>query len=245
MKGLLIRVGVDHSYGKWNSPVDLPSGDFVYVPIPDAKGKRYRNGCKRRYQEVLPALRRFGDKFGRDLQQDLGFPRELLKRCMHLDPDFEFHTYGDKGDARGASLKTLGEGDLLVFYAGLRAIQSRKHLVYGLVGLYVVNEVVPAIKIPRSQWKENAHTRWFPVSDKDVIVRAKHGFSGRLERCIPIGEWRNRAYRVREDVLEAWGELSVKDGYIQRSARLPCFLNPDKFYGWFLKQDIRLVRRNN
>ena len=40
----------------------------------------------------------------------------------------------------------------------------------------------------------------------DVIVRAQPGCSGRLRRCIPIGEFREQAYRVTRPTLEAWGE---------------------------------------
>jgi hypothetical protein len=66
-----------------------------------------------------------------------------------------------------------------------------------------------------------------------------------LERCIPIGEWRDRAYRVRKDLLEAWGGLSVKNGYVQRSAVPPVFDNAKRFYDWFKRQSVQLVNRNN
>jgi hypothetical protein len=66
-----------------------------------------------------------------------------------------------------------------------------------------------------------------------------------LERCIPIGEYRDNAYRVRRDVLEEWGGLGVKDGYIQRSGALPAFTDPKRFYAWFKKQQPTLVRKNN
>ena len=59
---------------------------------------------------------------------------------MHLDPDFEWLTYGDNGDKRGAGIKHLSEGDLLVFYAGLKPVRASGKLIYGLVGLYVVDK---------------------------------------------------------------------------------------------------------
>ncbi len=245
MGAILVRVGVDHSYGKWNAPVDPKSGRFVYVPIPDNPGKRYPQGYARPYTEVLPALQDFTANFGLDLDKDLRLPRSLLDCCMHLDPDFEHLTYGDRGTRRGAGIKTLGEDDLLVFYAGFRSIRRRIPLIYALVGLYVVKEVVPARTVPGDRRKENAHTRWTKISDQDIVVRAMDGVSGRLERCIPIGELRDRAYRVRSDILKAWGGLSVKDGYIQRSVRPPEFLQPERFYRWFLKHEIPLLRRNN
>src|SRR6266566_1269620 len=45
---------------------------------------------------------------------------------------------------------------------------------------------------------------------QDLIVLGCPGRSGRLRRCLPIGEYRNGAYRVRRDLLELWGGLSVK-----------------------------------
>jgi len=62
---------------------------------------------------------------------------------------------------------------------------------------------------------------------------------------LPIGEWRDRAYRVRRDVLEAWGGLSVKDGYIQRSARLPQLSDPMRFQRWLASKKPILIQANN
>jgi hypothetical protein len=77
------------------------------------------------------------------------------------------------------------------------------------------------------------------------VARAKPGSSGRFDRCVPIGEWRNGAYRVRQDVLNAWGGLSVKDGFIQRSAVQPALNNPNQFLNWLQKQGIQFVQSNN
>ena len=76
-------------------------------------------------------------------------------------------------------------------------------------------------------------------------MRAKAGASGRLNHCISIGERREGAYRVRREILDAWGGLDVKNGYIQRSARLPAFLDASRFYGWFLTQKPVLIAQNN
>ena len=59
-----------------------------------------------------------------------------------------------------------------------------------------------------------------------------------------FGEWRDGAYRVRRDVLQAWGGLSVADGYVQRSAVPPAFLAPRRFEGWLARQGVRLVPAN-
>jgi hypothetical protein len=98
--------------------------------------------------------------------------------------------------------------------------------------------------VPREWWHENAHTRRLEPKADDVIVRGRSDTSGRLERCIPIGEKRDGAYRVRRDVLAAWGGLSVKDGWIQRSSVPPSFRAAEQFYDWFLEQKGRLIARN-
>ena len=245
MKALLVRIGVDQAYGRWNAPVDA-EGRFVYVPIPESPGTRFHPGLRRRFGEVLPALRRFCEDHDCDLCGDLRFPQDLLDRSMHLDPDFECLTYGDVGDRRGSGMVDMGEDDLLVFYGGLRPVHECEHkLIYALMGMYVVKEVVPVADVPAERWHENAHVRKVNRGKTDIVVRAKPGESGRFDRCIPIGEWRNRAYRVRNDLLDAWGGLSVKDGFIQRSAVPPSFNCPARFLKWLGKQGVRLLRRNN
>lgn len=245
MKALLVRIGVDQAYGHWNAPVDA-EGRFIYVPIPEKLGTRFHPGLERRYAEVIPALERFCRDHDCDLGGDLRLPQELLEYSMHLDPDFESLTYGDEGGRRGAGMVEMCDGDLLVFYGGLRPVDACKDkLVYALMGLYVVQEVVPINEVPHERWHENAHVRKVKRGETDIVVRAKPGVSGRFERCIPIGEWRSGAYRVRNDILKAWGGLSVKDGFIQRSAVPPAFTCPGRFLNWLRKQKVRLVARNN
>lgn len=236
MKAILVRIGIDQAYGGWNAPVDPSTWEYAYVPIPEGQGTKCHRGLERHYAECVGPVCRFGV---------VQLPTALADRMMHLDPDFETLTYGDNGRRRGAGLTTMGRGDMLVFYAGLKPIQPCGHrLVYALVGLYVVEEVVWARDVPRARWGENAHTRKSTLGDMDIVVRARPGRSGRFERCIPIGEWRDGAYRVRRDVLKEWGGLSVKDGFIQRSAVPPEFSDPERFRRWFDKQKVALLQRN-
>ena len=52
------------------------------------------------------------------------------------------------------------QGDLLVFYGGLRPVHPCEHrLIYALKGMYVVQDVVHASDVPRDRWHENAHVR--------------------------------------------------------------------------------------
>jgi hypothetical protein len=211
----------------------LATGEFAYITITDTKPMR--EGMARRYDEFTPVMKRFGEHL----------PTPLLGQPTHLDPDFEQLTYGDQGQ-RGKRIRSLlSNGDLLAFFSALRPVDGpARPLIYALIGLYVVEEIVLAKSIGRSRWAENAHTRRVP-SDGDIVVRAKAGISGRLRRCIPIGELRDRVYRVRNDLLDAWGGLDIKDGYIHRSVRLPGFHDGAKFYRWFLAQKPELIQHNN
>ncbi len=233
MNGLLVRVGIDSTDGCWNAPVRLASSEFAYVTITESKP--LRDGTARRYDEFIPVAARFGEHL----------PEPLLGQPTHLDPDFECLTYGDQGQRAKRITAHVSSGDLLAFFAALRPVDGPpRPLIYALIGLYVVAEIVAAESVPKARWRENAHTRRVPHDD-DIVVRAKPGVSGRLRRCLPIGELRDRVYRVRKDLLDAWGGLDIKDGYIHRSVRLPAFLNADKFYRWFLAQKPELVAENN
>ena len=246
MKAVLVRIAVDASYGGWNGPVDPDSWEFVYVPIPENEGTEFHAGCRRPYTEVVPALAQFAERLAPDAPaKAVHLPRPLHGAAMHLDPDFEHLTYGDVGNRRGAEIARMSGGDLVVFYAGLRPIRPCEHrLVYALVGALVVEEVVPAASVPLARAGENAHTRKVTRGDHDIVVRASSGASGRFERCIPIGEFRDKAYRVRREILEEWGGLSVKDGYLQRSAVPPRFLDPERFAVWLQAQRPTYLRSN-
>jgi hypothetical protein len=233
---LLVRIGADRSGGggSWNAPVDSASNEFAYVAIPETRA--VRAGMEKPYNALAPALSKFG----------VTLPDHLRARHMHLDPDFDYLSYGDQG-ARASQLRTkLSQGDRIVFYSGLKDVHDSPRLVYAIVGIFVVDDIVLATSVPKSARNANAHSRRILAKGaQDIVVRGNQQLSGRLERCLPFGEWRNRAYRVRLDLLEAWGGLSVKDGYLQRSARLPEFLDPERFLDWFESKRPRLIRANN
>ena len=236
MSSLLVRVGADQSSdgGRWNGPVDGNTGDFVYVPIPE--GRPLHHGMGKPYTSLEAALRRFGQQL----------PPQLAGRYMHLDPDFEKLTYGDQGERAKQLRACLGPSDLVVFYASFTDVRSRGTLVYALIGLLTVDRLAYARDFSETERDINAHTRrqLAPGAD-DIVVIGNRGKSGRLRRCIAVGEWRKGAYRVREDLLEAWGGLSVRDGWLQRSARLPRFLDPERFRSWLDAQNPELIASNN
>jgi len=244
MKALLIRVGIDQSKGGglWNAPMDLRSRKFVYVPIVESYPIRPRFG--KTYNLCAEPLKALGSSL----------PPHLASAHMHLDPDFDYLTYGDQGQRAFQIQSKLDSGDLLVFYAAFKDVRPTPRLIYALIGLFVIQTVQLARSIPLSDQHKNAHTRRI-LNDNaaDIIVTGRPDLSGRLEESIPIGSFRSPihapakrpSYRVERLTLAAWGGLSVSDGYIQRSARLPEFLNADLFYEWFLTRNIKLLARNN
>jgi len=236
MRALLVRIGADQSKwgGRWNSPIDSRTRDFVYVPIPES------GSCH-------PGVNTPYSTWSRYLTGSWpSLPARLLGLDMHLDPDFGHLTYGDQGERANQIVANVGPGDLLVFYAGLADVNPSRRLIYALIGLYLIDKVVPIASVPKSRWHVNAHTRRAaPFATNELVVFANRAQSGRLERAIPIGNYRQKAYRVWPHLLASWGGLNVKNGYIQRSARLPVLSNAPQFYRWFQNQGVSLIRRNN
>ena len=252
MRAILIRVGADGTTGggKWLGPVDPESGRFVYIPIPE-NTYEFHTGCERRFDEVAnPLLQFLAD---RHISDGYWRTRLSLKRGqpMHLDPDFEFLTYGDVGDRRGRDLRSFDSGDLIVFYSGLRSIKPAAELLYAVVGLYVIDDLVFAPSVEDGRRCENAHTRKANRAPGDIVVRAQHDVSGRCERCIPIGEKRGVSnYYLRPEVENAWGGLVKADGSPRKSSWLnmsgvpPLIGNVEGFLRWWKANGVPLVRGN-
>jgi Nucleotide modification associated domain 3 len=239
VNALLVRVAADQSKngGRWNGPVDPITRKFVYVPIPEQYPSHPGLNLPFSPSPVATVLANSG----------ISMPSNLLGTDMHLDPDFRYLTYGDSDSRANQIQSKLRKDDLLVFYAGLRDIhQPRNRLYYALIGLYVIDDVQLSTAVPMPLWHKNAHTRRQPCPGKyQIVIFARSKVSGRLDRCIPIGSYRQRAYRVFPHLLQMWGGLSVKDGYIQRSGRLPEFLNTAQFYSWFQGQNVARIASNN
>lgn len=247
MLATLVRIGIDQTpaYGAWNAPVDPATNEFVYVPIPERPTVPQHPDLATTYASVEPALSAFA-AVRPEIPADLvSLPPALAGAPTHLDPDFNHLTYGDDGERRGKTIAGFKGGELIAFYAGLRPIKPCAHrLVYALVGLYRVAGVARVAEFPRARWHENAHLRRAKAKPTDVVVHADPARSGRLRRCIPIGEFRDGAYRVRRDLLVAWGGLSCRDGFIQRSAVPPLFNDPVRFLSWFEGTGAELVAAN-
>lgn len=174
------------------------------------------------------------------------WPRRLPRKA-HFDPDFEQLTYGDGGQ-RAARIKdhlSRENDSFIVFYAGLRSVQTAK-LIYSIIGFFAIDRIVDAPLVSSADWHRNAHTRPNGCADPgQIVVFAKRGQSCRLIEHIPIGEYRRRAYRVTSRLLDEWGDIDVRDGYIQRSAFLPRFKDAKRFLRWFHKQRPSMIVKNN
>ena len=245
MQAILIRVGIDLTTesGNWNAPCNPKNGDFVYVPIKETDRANVL-GMERHYaNHIIPALDRFSERNN----HIISLPSHLLNKRMHLDPDFDCLTYGDT-DRRGKPLLKFVEDDLVIFFASLDPIKpiTNDRLEYALIGMLVVKEIVQVKDISDTRrFDENAHTRISSPKPTDIIVRGKQEVSGRFESYIPIGEYRDDAYRVQRSLLDKWGGLSVKNGYLQRSANLPLFRQPERFFNWLQQQNAQLIQANN
>ena len=245
MQAILIRVGIDSTTesGNWNAPCNPKNGDFVYVPIKETDRANVL-GMERHYaNHIIPALDRFSERNN----QIISLPSHLLNKRMHLDPDFDCLTYGDT-DRRGKPLLKFVEDDLVVFYAGLEPIKpiANDRLEYALIGMLVVKEIVQVKDISDTRrFDENAHTRISSPKPTDIVVRGKQRVSGRFENYIPIGERREGKYRVKCPLLDEWGGLCVKNGYIERSAHPPLFRQPERFFNWLQQQNPQLIQANN
>lgn len=246
-KGLLIRVGIDSVYGEWNAPINTNTGDFVYLPIPESDQHKLKSSLIFPYDHFISDLKEFSYINGLTGKKEIPLPSYLSGVNTHLDPDFNYLTYGDNGEHRGKELKhQFHKGDFIVFYAGLKPINHYEYpLCYAIIGFYEIDKVITAGDIAEEDSIINAHTRKQNPNPNDVLVIANPQNSGRLEKCIEIGEYRDRAYRIRADLLELWGGISAKDGYLQRSAVLPKFNDPENFLKWFAKQNVKLLRSNN
>lgn len=245
-KAVLVRVGIDSSEksGKWNAPVNPGTGEFAYVPIREDEGEK--DGIKKKplrpgYEVSYEQFKKPCDKLGRGLRPGL-----LEKGIFaHLDPDFRYLTYGDEDNkSRRLRKLELKEDDILAFYAGLKPPNAGPGgLIYALIGLYVLGcDLKRALDIQKENWYRNAHTRRQPKED-DIVVFGKKGKSGRLEKCIPIGKPDRKGwYYLESGIQKDWGEpkqVSLQFGY------LPALCHPERFYEWFIEQNIPLVPRNN
>lgn len=109
---VLLRVGIDSGCGGIQGPL-FKDGSFEFICIPDNKGV-----TKFTYGSLIGTTGRYHVEY---------FPESrratMARQHIHLDPEFETHTYGDPTIPK-RSLRNLKPGDFLVFYCGLQKWDS-------------------------------------------------------------------------------------------------------------------------
>lgn len=176
MKALLLRVGIDTGSGRARGPI-FWDGSFEYIPIPEGRETREQ----RTYAQLL------GRK-GEPLSTYL--PKRLAALVPHIDPEFETFTYSDPTKVKRLHLMQLQDGDLLVFYAGLRPSDYEDAARLFLIGSFDVETVVSFTKDTprRNAWlrplRTNAHMKRVESDEDLVIVKGRSELS-RLGPCLP------------------------------------------------------------
>ncbi|MFA4956781.1 MAG: hypothetical protein WC556_07380 [Candidatus Methanoperedens sp.] len=242
MRGLLVRVGIDQTYGGWNAPCHA-DGAFCYIPMQPQNPELFDQGFKTTYDEFEQAYQHFTGA-------EHPFPNWLHQAPCHLDPDFRFLTYGDR-EQRAKRILSFFKGSLdnfIVFYASFAPMgRDQEPLVYAIMGFYRFQNVSRANQVPFDRRNLNAHTRLASYQrGDDIVIFADQNSSGRLKLLIPIGEQlANKHYYVQEKLFKAWGGISSRNGWIQRSVYLPHFCDPEKFMQWFDTQNPEFVHENN
>ena len=240
-KGLLMRVGIDQTYGEYNAPINPNTNDYMYLPIPQDKSDDFKSGMRTSYDDLLP----YFESWCQRNATAIDFPQNLAQISCHLDPYFDFSTYGDQATGRGLRVGDLKEGDFLAFFASFKPISKCEHrLIYALYGIMVVDKVIRVADVPDTELHKNAHTRVNNINKDHWVVFANPSLSGRFTSAIPIGEFRDRSYRVKKEILDEWGDISVKNGFIQRSVRPPWFNKPDQFLKWLEMKQVKLINSN-
>lgn len=240
--GILLRVGIDSNNGRWNAPCRR-DGRFCYVPVTDVNYGYRASAFARHFSEFEPFVKHLGAEW----------PSHLSGTC-HLDPDFGHLTYVDGNGGRGQRIRnTLSAGDFIVFWAGLRCIETNE-IVCSIIGFYTIAYIMNASEVGPLEAHRNAHSRYADSAESDdVLVFAQPECSGRLSKHIPIGGpgGRARQQRVFPELLREWGGLrkqnggAWRNGYIQMSGAPPIFRNGDKFLKWFWRKKPKLIHANN
>jgi hypothetical protein len=200
-KALFLRVGIDSGCGGTLGPI-FPDGTFEYVPIPESS------------QYVSPRSLYFRDlpaRHGGTLAQYV--PGKYREAAAHYDPEFETFTYGDPTRNKRGQLLRLDDGDLLVFYAGLRPVESRAATRLYIIGYFTVASV-ESINATNS-WPppnsshllRNAHLRRNRPDDGLVVVRGHDRASRLLDRAIVISDEAQTATTEVEKSMGIHGSL--------------------------------------
>ena len=212
MKAMLLRVGIDKGTDGCLSPIfeDL---SFEYIPLSETEINLKE---KQTFSEYM-------GKKGKLISEYL--PQKVKDLPMHLDPEFESFTYGDKGTKAKWLLK-LNKNDFLVFYAGLNpyGTQSIDDALY-LIGYFKVSDIINFDELSGDKKEKyslkyfnNAHLKRHNDLEGLVIAKGYENQSKLLNKAIIISEPRlNKISRRYHAVSYEMENLLGIKGSIQRS----------------------------
>lgn len=198
---LFLRVGIDTGCGLALGPL-FADGTFEYVPIPEraedvgSRGVRFHD---------LPA--RSGGSVARFV------PARIRDGYAHHDPEFETYTYGDPGGNKRSQLLRLGEGDLLVFYAGLTPtdfVGADALYVIGYFSVSAVHSIPEGPPWPPEGFRHlagNAHLRRVRPDPGLVIVEGDRTHSRLLTQAAPLSDQARNVLPELEHVLGFGGSV--------------------------------------
>ena len=205
-KALILRVGIDSGCGGTLGPI-FPDGTFEYVPIPESPEYVSPRSV---YFRDLPA------RHGGTLAPYV--PRRYRDAAAHYDPEFETFTYGDPTRIKRGQLLRLIDGDLLIFYAGLRPVESRTASRLYIIGYFTVAYVEsinatdswPPTNFPHLLG--NAHLRR-NRPDYGLVVASGHARASKLlDRAIAISDEAQYATPEVEKKIGIHGSLTRSVG---------------------------------
>ena len=202
-KVLLLRIGMDLGFGGLG-PI-FPDGTFEYVPIPDDPSRASERSL---FFRDIPA--RTGGSIDRFV------PARHKDRPAHYDPEFDTFTYGDPARNKRRQLLRLDEGDMLVFYAGLRPReenQGSKLYIIGYLTILQVHAITSLGPWPPPEYQNlwgNAHIRRNSCDKNLVVVEGNPTTSRLLIRAVPLSD-------SRQNVLPEMTELLGLSGSVKRA----------------------------
>ena len=219
MQILLLRVGIDLGTGGALGPI-FPDRSFEYVPIPESKP----SSRSVKYSNI-------NARSGGTLDQFVPLNILIDGGYAHLDPEFETFTYGDPTKNKRGQLLRLREGDMLVFYAGLRPSTQSKGSVLYLIGFFTVACVYDVSH--RQSWPPsdlrhlwaNSHFRRSTPDEGLAVVQGKRDGSRLLARAVPLSDEHQNILPELCDTLGLDGSIKrcgagrwVPDYWVRRTA---------------------------
>lgn len=219
MQVVLLRVGIDTGSGGIHGPL-FSDGSFEYIPIPDSFGGKgvdertygnTRGVGGRRLVDYFPEVRR----------------ERVFDQSVHVDPEFETFTYGDPTRPK-ASLRQLSEGNLLVFYVGLKGWKFDCPPALYIIGYFEVALAGLATSFSAAElagmFQSNFHVKHGDVfeNQQDRLVLVKGNANSRLlkkaVKISSVGTDRNgrSLQRLAPEMQSVFGGFSGNTS-IQRS----------------------------